>query len=215
MSDETASIIDDFKRLLGEDTRVTLTNMYKEVPIVHRAFICDVRGDRLVLETNELQICAIHWSGSTVIQAPALGAPVEAQLDSTDIRRNLVTLSRFRTTELPSQGRATIRVRLKKPLRISLCFDGAVISGVIHDLSLGGCRVRTGHHSPEITEMRVEIELDGHSVQIPGRVLRVEGESPAFQCAVVFQHSQETEQTVSVFIHKRELEIIKELQGSL
>jgi hypothetical protein len=93
---EPASIIGEFKLLLAQQLPITLNNVYKEVPIVNEASICEVQGDRLLLETNELQICAMHWGGGTVIQAPALSAPVEAQLDGIDIQRQMVTLSGFR-----------------------------------------------------------------------------------------------------------------------
>ena len=212
---EAAPIIEEFKRLLAQEVPLRLTNVYKEMPIVHPAFIWEVRGEQLVLETNELQICAMHWSGDTVIQAPPLSEPVAAQLDGTDIRRHLVTLSRFRNTELPCGKRATVRVRLKRPLRVRLVdAEGAEVPGVIHDLSLGGCRASTGRNRPGVAELQVELELEGQRLKVPGRLLRVEGESP-YHCTVIFDHTQESEQHLSVFIHKRELEIIKELQTTL
>jgi hypothetical protein len=212
---EGAAIIDEFRRLLEQEVPLTLTNVYKEVPIVHKAQICDVRGEHLILETDELQISAMHWSGSTVIQSPALEAPVEADLESSDIRRGQVTLSRFRNTELPSQQRTTVRVRLKKPIRLLLLTDAGQVAGVIHDISLGGCLIRTGRSVPKPGDLLVELELEGQRLQIPGCVLRIEGEEPCFQCAVVFRHTPETEQFTSSFIHRREHEIIKELHTAL
>jgi hypothetical protein len=209
---EGAAIMEQFQRLLQEDAPLTLTNVYKEVPIVHNARICDVRGEHLVLETDELQIPAMHWSGSTVINSPSLPNPIEAQVDSSDIRLRQVTLSRFRNTDLPSRQRTTVRVRLKKPVRLALITEAAQIAGVIHDISLGGCLIRTGRSRLEPGDLLVELDLDGQRLQIPATVLRVEGEEPCFQCAVVFKHSQETEQLTSSFIHRREHEIIKELQ---
>ena len=87
---EAVSIIEAFKHFLAEEVKLTLINIYKEVPIVHRASICDVRGEQLVLET----------------------------LDAIDIRRHLVTVSRFRCTDLPCLRRETVRVRLRKPFRV-------------------------------------------------------------------------------------------------
>ena len=127
----------------------------------------------------------------------------------------MVTLSRFRTTDLPSRQRATVRVRLKKPARVAVIAGAVEIPGVIHDISLGGCLIRTGRNQPGKGEVRIDLELDGQHFEIPARVVRVEGEAPCHQCAVMFEHSQETEQTISIFIHKRELEIIKELQSTL
>lgn len=212
---EAASIIEEFKHLLAQEAPLLLTNIYKEVPIVHQALICDLRGEQLVLETSELQICAMHWSRGTIIQAPALKGPVEAQLEGSDIRRNLVTLSHFRGTELPHERRATVRVRLKKPIRVQIQqAQGAAVPGVIHDLSLGGCRISTGHNRAGEGELHLELELDGQRLRIPARLLRVEG-GPVYHCTLLFEHSQESEQHLSVYIHKRELEIIKELQTTL
>lgn len=211
---EVTSIIELFQQLLAQEEMITLTNVYKEVPIVQSGFIRNVRDDKLVLETSELQISAMHWGGGTVIQASSLSAPVEAQLDAIDIPRRMVTLSHFCNTEVPCTHRETVRVRLRKPLRLML-FDrnNAGTPGVIQDISIGGCLVRTGHNRPKEGDILVVLEIGGESRQISGLLLRVQGETPAYHCTVLFQHTPESEQFISKFIHKRELEIMKELRN--
>ena len=86
---------------------------------------------------------------------------------------------------------------------------------MIHDISLGGCRVSTGHNCPQDSEIEVELELDGERMRIPAQLMRVEGETPAYMCTVIFKHGRESEQFISIFIHKRELEIMKELRTTL
>jgi hypothetical protein len=213
---EVTSIIELFQLLLARKETITLTNVYKEVPIVQPGFVREVGDDRLVLETSELQIGAMHWGGGTVIQAALLSAPVGAQLDAIDIQRRLVTVSHFCHTEVPCAHRETVRVRLRKPLRLML-FDrsNAGTPGVIQDISVGGCLVRTGHNRPMEGDIMVVLEIEGESRQIAGLLLRVQGEAPAYNCTVSFQHTPESEQFISTFIHKRELEIMKELRNIL
>ena len=51
--------------------------------------------------------------------------------------------------------------------------------------------------------------------RIPARIVRLEQDGMRSNCAMVFQHTAESEQVLSTFIYQRQLEIIKELKEKI
>lgn len=224
-TDEQQAFIDKFRELLspGGDPCVTLTNIYKEMPISYPASILEIRGHHVEMQTCELQLAAISQCNGAYIQSPMVCAPVLGRLDSIDIQRGTVRLSDFSYQELFISRRSTIRVRFKKPMNI-LAYSGVnKISGVIHDISLGGCCINTlvrqglevGDDIMVALKVIEQSSGQGLSMQIPSSVIRVTGDSAPFRCSLLFNHTPQSEQLLSIYINQRQLEILKELRDSL
>lgn len=222
--DEQQMFIQKFHELFSLDAapRVTLTNIYKEMPITHPASICEIKGHHLEISTCELQLAAISQCKEVYIRSPHFDRPVLGRLDSLDIRRGVVQLSNFAHGDLKELNRSTVRVRFKKPMQILLHAGNDKISGVIHDISLGGCCINTLVRK-ELKESDIQVELklmdpatgQASSACISSRLVNIYGESPPYKCALCFQHTQQTEQFLSIFINQRQLEILKELREAL
>lgn len=224
-TDEQQAFLERFQELLTleSDPRITLTNIYKEMPVTHPASITEIKGHRLELCTCELQLAAISQCKEVYIRSPHLEAPILGRLDSIDVRRGVVQLHEFSVAELQETNRKTVRVRFRKPMQIVLHSGSDKISGVIHDISLGGCCINTLVRK-ELTgpeEVQVELKLldpatgQQNCSSIPADLVRVYGDTPPFRCALCFRHTQQTEQFLSVFIYQRQLEILKELRETL
>jgi len=202
---------------------ITLTNIYKEMPITHPASICEIKGRHLQLCTSELQLAAICQCKEVYIRSPHLDLPVLGRLDSIDIRRGVVQLSNFANAELQEGNRRTVRVRFRKPINVIIHSGTDRISGVIHDISLGGCCINTlvRHGLGESEEIQVELKLTDQTAgqlsctRIPGGIVQIHGDAPPFKCVLSFRHTQQSEQFLSVFINQRQLEILKELRETL
>jgi len=223
--DEQQSIVDRFHALLSSDADpgITLTNIYKEMPITHPAHSCELKGHHLEICTCELQLAAISQCKEVYLRSPQLETPVLGRLDSIDIRRGMVHLHEFSYVELKEENRKTVRVRFKKPIHIMLNSEGDTISGVIHDISLGGCCINTLVRKEWKTsdEIQVELKLIDQSTGqlssacIAAEIVNIYGVTPPFKCALSFRHTRHTEQFLSVFIYQRQLEILKELRETL
>jgi hypothetical protein len=217
--------LDKFQELfsLNKTPGITLTNVYKEMPITHPAFICQVQGQHVELQTCELQLAAISQCREAYIQSPLFGSPILGQLDSLDIGRGMVRLSDFSFRELYIERRATVRTSFTKPISIVALSGTNKISGVINDISLGGCCMNTlvREELEQSREILIELKLMAQSIgqalsmQIPGRLLRISGDAPPFKCAFSFNHTQESEQLLSIYMSQRQSEILKELRDSL
>lgn len=216
--------IDKFNELLSvtTDPRITLTNIYKEMPITHPASICEVKARQIELQTCELQLAAISQCNEVYVLSPLVEKPVLGQLDSIDIRRGSVRLSNFCYRELFVNKRGAVRVRFKRPINVVAYSGPNAVSGVIHDISLEGCCLNTlVKQGFTDGEMRVELKVIAPSsgeelaMQIPAVLVRVTGESPPYKCIICFSHTQRSEELLSIYINQRQHEILKELRETL
>jgi hypothetical protein len=224
-ADEQLRFIGRFQEIvaLNAASSLTLTNIYQELPITHPASITDIRGRHLELSTCELQLAAIMHCDEAYLRSPHFDFPILGQMDSIDIRRGLVRLSNFSYADLQSENRETVRVRFKRPTSIIIHCALERISGVIHDISLGGCRINTLTRKglEDAQEIAVELKvLDKTSglpncTRIPSSVVKISGDSAPFNCVFSFNHTSQSERFLSVLINQRQLEIVKELRDSL
>ena len=222
---EQQGFIDKFQELLAaaHAPGITLTNIYKEMPISCPATICEIKGHRVELQTSELQLAAISQCSEAYILFSPVAGPILGRLDSIDIRKSTVRLANFSYSELHANRRSTVRVRFKKPINIVAQAGSNKISGMIHDISLGGCCINTlvKQGLDQGSEIMVALKLleqatgQGLCMQIPSNVVRVDGKTPPFKCALRFTHPPQTEQLLSIYIYQRQLEILKELRESL
>jgi hypothetical protein len=222
---EQQTLLEGFEKLAADASapRITLTTIYKEIPITNSATISDVKADHMELQTNELQLAAISQCHEVYIKAPHLERPVIGRLHSLDVRRSAVRLCKFSYAALEEEKRVTLRVRFRRPINIMMHAGDEKISGVIHDISLGGCCLNTFVRVKSNLTQDVEIELkliDCKSnevcvMRIPSCIIRTEGNAAPFRCALRFDHTPQTEGFLSTFINQRQLEILKELRESL
>jgi hypothetical protein len=224
-ADEQLSFIGRFQEISALDaaSSLTLTNIYQELPITHPASITDIRGRHLELSTSELQLAAIMHCNEVYIRSPHFHLPILGQMDSIDIRRGLVRLSNFSYAELQAENRETVRVRFKRPTNIIIHCGLDRISGVIHDISLGGCSINTliRQGLEDAREIVVELKVIDKSTglpnctRIPSSIIKISGHSAPFKCILSFNHTGQSERFLSILINQRQLEIVKELRDSL
>ena len=194
-----------------------------EMPISHTASILDVRGPRLELCTCELQLAAISQCNEVFIRSPHFDLPVLGQMESIDVRRGLVQLTNFSYAELWQEKRETVRVRFKKPINIIIHSGSDRVSGVIHDISLGGCCISTltrkglGENDDIQVELKVIDQTTGlpNCNRIPSSIIKIQNDSAPFKCVFTFLHNQQSEHFLSTLVNQRQLEILKELRETL
>jgi hypothetical protein len=222
----------DQQRLLGqfqellerEPDGLTLVNLYKELPITHPASILEIRGDQLELATSELQLAAISQCSEVFIRSPHLEQPVLGKLESIDIRRGLVRLGALSWAVLEAEQRETVRVRFQKPVSVVIHYGSSKrLTGVVQDISLGGCGVNilVRNGLAEAAQIQMELKVIDKSTglpncaRIPATLIQITGHAAPFRCAFTFQHNQQSEQFLSVLINQRQLEILRELRAAL
>jgi len=221
---EQQEFIDLFRELhAAAGAPISLTNIYKEMPISHPATIVEIHGHHIELQTCELQLAAIVKCNEAYLQSPLIDQAILGRLDQLDVRLQTVRLANFSYQELLFNKRSTVRVRFKKPIAILAQAGQNKISGYIHDISLGGCcintLVRKGLEDADdiVLALKLLEETTGQTLdmQLPCSVVRFTGERPPFLCALRFNHTPQSEQLLSIYINQRQHEILKELRESL
>lgn len=206
--------------LKEESKTVRLVTPYKELPITNFAEIVEIKGSSVTFATNELQIAAIRTCEETLIGTSHCPEFFLGCLKDIDVRRSTVTLNNFSYAELYTDCRRTVRVRLPKPLNVMMKAGPNNISGVIQDISFGGCGMNTLAIAPldGVEQLVLKLKLFDVATakmlesDIACHVVRILNNRPPYKVAIAFDHNPDTELLVSKFIHQRELEIVKELR---
>lgn len=195
----------------------SLLNIYKELPVSSAAILFDIKGKHVEFKTHPLQFAAIHHNMETIIQAPFLDTSILGRLTYLDGTHHLVSLGNFSYADVHFNKRAAVRVRLKIPLNVNLTADDRPLSGMIRDVSLQGCCVTTpaGALLEKARTILLHLRLMHDSTpleaHVPARLLRIDS-APLYNCAMAFDHTAETEKILAIFVHQRQLEIIRELK---
>ncbi len=217
--DDEAAILSIFTDIKTNRPNIPFSflNVYKELPVSNDASIFDIKGKSVEFKTCALQIAAIHQNMETLIQAPFLNTNVLGRVVYLDSIHQLVSLSDFSYADVHFNKRSAVRVRLKTPLNVNLSVDGNRLSGMIRDISLQGCCVTTpaGAQLEKAHDIALHLKLmhDNKILEasVPTRLIRIHG-APMYNCAMMFEHTSETERVLAIFVYQRQLEIIRELK---
>ena len=218
-ADDEAAILSLFGEIKSTKPNMSFSflNIYKELPISNDATLFDIKGKHVEFKTCPLQFAAIHHNMETIIQAPFLNTTILGRLVYLDNTHQLVSLGNFSYADVHFNKRMAVRVRLKVPLNVNIFVDGDRISGMIRDVSLQGCCVTTpaGDLLEQAKDISIQLRVMHNNTLldafIPARLLRSDN-APIYNCAMVFDHTTETEKVLSIFVYQRQLEIIRELK---
>jgi len=224
-ADDQQSIIGLMNNIYAADptAEFTFLNIYKELPITSSSKIFELKGNSVEFVTSATQFSIMNETHEVLIQSNLLAKSVIGKVKELDNRRMQVTLGDFSYAEVHSDQRSSVRVRLKLPMQLQMVVDGNNLSGVINDISLGGVLVRTfsGSFLEKAKSIAIKIKLlhnATHEVMealIPSRLVRIEKKDMEARCAMVFEHTPQSEKVLSTFIYQRQLEIIKELKSKI
>lgn len=220
--DDQESILDLMQTMYDTDpkTEFSFLNIYKELPITSYGTIFEIKESTVEFITNEIQFSAISEAKEVLIQSNLMNKSILGKAIDFDNRRLQVTLGEFTFAEVHVDKRTSVRVRLRLPMNVQMAIDGNQLAGVIRDISLGGVCVTTfaGDFLEKASNIELRIKLLHQGTNelmetlIPSRLARIDRTGVQTHCALVFNHTPQSERVLSTFIYQRQLEIIKELK---
>lgn len=201
--------------------KLPVMNFYMEMPIVSHCLITVCDQNSFSVFPSENQVKVLLEKQKTIIRKND-DLCVLANCQAINSRSGEVVLSGFRYIQLHAEQRETFRVRLIKPINVSLETEKGRMAGVLKDLSIGGCRVsvfiRGLQPGSKITLSLKMFDAATQSIlniSVIAQLVRVDGEKMPINLGLKFEHNTETEEKVTHFINQRQMEMIKSLKESL
>ncbi len=217
---DESSILSSFKNIHTHmpEMDFSFSNVYKELPFINNASLHEINENTIKFRATSLQLAVIHHCCETLIQSPMLTAGVIGKLTSIDTTSNIVSLGDFSYAEISHNKRMTVRVHLNKPINVLLTADDNKISGMMSDISFGGCRIISAaglileKSKSLILHLKMFHDNTVQLADIPISLLRSENDTKSNVYAATFNHTSEIDGFLSQFIFKHQHEIICELK---
>ncbi len=224
----TNTIIDTFRQMKLDDEKVVFLNLYKGVPIRSEAIILSVNDESVTFRVDRLQEIAMKLDGQGfIVKNDHFNKHLKADIVSSDFQNNTVILKNFiYLSNMPALQREFIRVHPDILANVYLSQSGyEQTKGRLFDLSKNGLGVVSDeNHGISVgSRLIVQFELNSSSIMIEGdRMIEVEGEvvnvisykNSYRYCMRIFPDTSMREK-LSIYINKREQEILIELEQEL
>ena len=199
---------------------VSLLTFYKEIPVSNKAEIIEIRGSKVTLSTNELQLAAIRSSGEAFIGLNPFAKTFKCIPVDYGLNTPTITVSNFSFVNLFNNFRDALRVRLQRPLNVVMRKDNNIISGTILDISISGCgmNVLTVYGLDTANEVNLKLKLinpgtyQPMDADIPCVIASVDNVNRPYKVALKFIHDKHTEEVVSRFVYQRQVDIVREMK---
>jgi len=219
--DDFLEICNWLKTMASSNQHLSLMNYYMEMPIVSKSPVTASDDRSFVVSPLEHHTKVITEIQKTIIhKSPELS--VLANCQAISLSTNEVILSGFRYISLHANHRKTCRVRLQKPINVSLITETGKMAGVLKDISLSGCRVatfiRTLQPGASVVLALKMFDTSTNaivSISVNAELIRVDNAKMPIACGFRFEPDSETEEKLIRFINQRQMELIKSLKDSL
>ncbi len=126
------NIFDTFKKIKNKGDEVTFFNLYKGIPVQHKATIVDIDDDEIVFRTVQTQEIAMKMDGvAYILKDSNFHKFVKADIVYNNFSNNTVVLNNFTyLLNMPATNRESIRVHPDIMAKVSLCSkDNLITSG--------------------------------------------------------------------------------------
>lgn len=214
-------ILQFLKGMIGQ--KFSFLNYYKEIPVAYDATLLSVENEMAEFAVHEYQAKVINMERRALIYSHAKSTVREDIIGEAfyvNSEKKRVILCRFGYVQIRSVMRRFVRVLLDQPVEVDLIFEGDMLKGNIREISLGGAAMQT--ISRDLLEPGIDINLfikfpDLYNgtiteVGLSASVVRVLGDEAPFDCIIEFHPEKHSQQQISYYINRRQVEIIKELK---
>jgi hypothetical protein len=191
-----------------------LVNYFRQVPVSYGASVLTVEEESAELSVHQLQAVVIAQEKVTILKSRHFPRDVIANVNYVNVEKSRVVLSNFRYGLVRADRRMSVRVELGESVFASFSNDGVVVSGRLFDMSLTGISI-TVPEDPKLPlsekgELRVSFPND--IIQVPASLLTVKQIGPGYRLIFEIEATRATELSISQYIFRRQVEIIKELK---
>ncbi len=220
-SEENRRILEEFRELYKKGESLELFNIYKGLHIKSTARIVRIDKDGVVLEVSPTQLGAIAIDWYTLIKHPRWSRGIYGEVKRVDPENKRVKLWRFKRSEGKEEKRASVRVKPKDVVEVSIKSEGGVdLTGYMLDISIDHVNVFIPKGNLPFTEdkdLKLSFQLEncreGRSMdlELKGTVVGIRpiprGKSVVFR----LHTSTRDESKLSIYLTCRQKEIVRDI----
>ncbi len=218
---EESIILEDLHKIHKENKELSFLNLYKDVPIKHKAKIISIEGNNVVFSVDALQILAIlEEKNAFILQDHGLLSHLKADLIKFDLVGLTIKLGNFSRMEyMPASKRATPRVHPNITTPVTLTnAEGKSTRGVMYDISNGGLGVlateslecKNGDKIKAEFDLKLDNWEEKKSITQELDIVVLLNNKGTYRFCM--QNPQEPSETIKDFTKQREFETIQDLK---
>jgi len=191
-----------------------LLNFFKEIPVSYGANVLTVEENYAELEAHQIQAVVISFDKITVLKSRHLKRDVVAKVNYVNVEKSRIVLSSFRYALVRAERRMSVRVELSEPIYASFTSANGTFGGRLHDMSLTGISINVsddpGLQAAEKGQLSVTLPIG--TIAVPASLLKILTVSSGYRLVFEIEATRATELSISQYIFRRQVEIIKELK---
>jgi hypothetical protein len=220
--DDQAEILKIFSQNKSskENSKVTIINYYKGLPIIYPATVVAVERGSVDLDINPQQAVAIASDHYTLVRSKLFPFVVAAHIQYVNIRKHAVTLNKLYYVEVLAEKRAAVRLNLEPPVKSSFKYEDQIFSGELLDISVQGLAIEVDSLLPLENGTEVSMKfmlpdpvLQKHTlIMLQATLVSVDGDKSPYRCKFRIAPEKHQEQLISRYSFQRQVEIIRSLK---
>ena len=221
---EKEKILNIFKVLQRNNSKVRLYNYYKGLSITNEGSIEEILDDQITIKTTYLQQRAIHINKTTTIESELFGEKaLECKMSSINFQTQCVVFEDCRFVPYMPSKQRYVRVMPESNTKVELRFKGLSLDMQVRiiDISLEGCNLSlkslpAGLKQKSTLLLNIELFEGKNEVKlhnIKSEVLKISEEKDEFRVVVGFVLQSELKKQLTNYIAKRQMALIREFKG--
>jgi hypothetical protein len=191
-----------------------LLNFFQEIPVSYAASVESIEESFAELRVHQVQAVVISVEKVTILKSSHFPRDVISNVSYVNIEKSLIVLSSFSYALVRADRRMSVRVELSEQIQASFTCQGTTTSGLLHDMSLTGISI-TLEQNPGISlsqKGELTVKLPQGTIKVPASLLKIANLEDGCRLIFEIEATRATENNISQYIFKRQVEIIKELK---
>lgn len=210
---DEASIIEVLTAIMEQrlPNGLTLLNYYRELPVNFGASIESIDRGVVQIKVHEMQVASMLIQKATFIRSSHLPHGVIANVLRLRRQDCIAYLTQFSYVRIHADQRIYVRVKVTSKIDAAFYSDNHLVRGRIEDISFSGVAIKApkGSVLEEDVKGKVSIWLPDAKVEVPGKLLKMQGEDIYI---FVLESDEKSEKVLSQFIFQQQSQIIRELK---
>lgn len=196
------------------DNDLKLVNYYREIPVSYSADVLTVEESSVEFLVHQIQAVAISLEKVTVLKSKHFKRDVVGNVNYVNVEKSRIVLSGFSYAMVRADRRMSVRVALTERVSASFSAGETSVGGRLLDMSLTGMSIGVASDPGLSISERGELTVDlpTGSISFPASLLKVVPMASGTRLVLEVELDRSSELSVSQFIFRRQVEIIKELK---